>query len=133
MRLSVPLISIVTFYLISIGTQAYGSTQDTSRCDLSVNKSCPQSSQAESEASQTPLILPDLSPTKEDLNDAQTDESAKTSDSNGNDEATTSTSTDSDDNDVADNSDGEQETNNNGDSKDNDENTGDGPSMIPFP
>jgi hypothetical protein len=121
MRLSVLLIAILTLYLIvPFGIQVYGSTN---QCDPSVNQSCPQSSQTESktesETRQTPLLLPDLSPTKEDLNDGQTDESGKTSDSN--------------DNDVADNSDDEQETNNNGDSEDNDENTGDGPSMIPFP
>jgi hypothetical protein len=135
MRLSVLLIAILALYLIvPFGIQVYGSTN---QCDPSVNQSCPQSpqteSKTESETSQTPLILPDLSPTKIDLNDGGTDESGKTSDSNDNDGATTSTSTDSDDNDVADNSDDEQETNNNGDSEDNDENTGDGPSMIPFP
>ena len=97
MRLSVLLTSILALYLVSVGTQAYGSTQGTNQCDLSVNQSCLQSSQAESDASQTPLILPDLSPTKEDLNDGQTDDNAKTSDSNENDDATTSTSTDSDD------------------------------------
>ncbi len=89
-------------------------------------------------SSQTPLILPDLSPTKEDLNDGQTDESGKTSDSNDNDGATTSTSTDSDDNDVADNSDDEQESGEqtSGDSSGEDDDgkdSGDGPSMIPFP
>jgi hypothetical protein len=49
------------------------------------------------------------------------------------DDATTSTSTDSDDNDVADdNSDDEQES---GDSSEEDDgkDSGDGPSMIPFP
>jgi hypothetical protein len=136
MRLSVPLTSMLALYLASIGTQAYGSTQGTNQCDLSVNQSCLQSSQAESEASQTPLILPDLSPTKEDLNDGQTDENAKTSDSNDNDDVTTSTSTDSDDdgtteNNADDNSDNEQES---GDSSDDGgKDSGDGPSMIPFP
>jgi hypothetical protein len=135
MRLSVLLTSMLTLYLVSVGTQAYGSTQDTNQCDLSVNQSCLQSSQAESEASQTPLILPDLSPTKEDLNDGQT-ESVKTSDSNDNDDATTSTSTDSDDGDTTennadDNFDDEQESD---DSSDDDgKDSGDGPSMIPFP
>jgi hypothetical protein len=125
----------LALYLASIGTQAYGSTQGTNQCDLSVNQSCPQSSQAESEASQTPLILPDLSPTREDLNDGQT-ESAKTSDSNDNDDSTTSTSTDSDDdgtteNNADDNSDNEQES---GDSSDDGgKDSGDGPSMIPYP
>jgi hypothetical protein len=134
-HLSVSLIIILTFYLISIGTQAYGSIQDTSRCDLSVNQSCTQPSQTESEASQTPLILPDLSPTREDLNHGQT-ESAKTSDSNDNDDATKSTSTDSDDsgtteNNADDNSDDEQESD---DSSDDGKDSGDdGSSMIPFP
>jgi hypothetical protein len=137
MRLSVPLTSMLALYLASIGTQAYGSTQGTNQCDPSVNQSCLQLSQAESKASQTPLILPDLSPTREDLNDGQTDESAKTSDSNDNDDATTtSTSTDSDDdgtteNNADDNSDNEQES---GDSSDdNGKDSGDAPSMIPFP
>jgi hypothetical protein len=139
MRLSVLLIAIIALYLIPFGTSVYGSID---QCDLPANQSCPYTSsnsqvksEAESETAQTPLILPDLSPTREDLNNAQADESAKTVDSNNNDNAATSASTDSDDNDVADNSDDEQETNNNGDSEDNDgeEDTGDGPSMIPFP
>ena len=51
----------------------------------------------EPENDQTPLILPDLSPTREDLDDSQTDESGKTSVSNDNDDdTTTSTFTDSD-------------------------------------
>jgi hypothetical protein len=136
MRLSVLLIAILALYLIvPFGIQVYGSTN---QCDPSVNQSCPQSSQTESktesETSQTPLILPDLSPTKEDLNDGQTDESGKTSDSNDNDGATTSTSTDSGDIDVADNSDDEQEANNE-DSKDSnrEDSDDDGSSMIPFP
>jgi hypothetical protein len=134
------LIAVLAFYSISFGTQVYGSTDSTNQCDLPANRSCPQISSnsqvksgSESETAQTPLILPDLSPTREDLNNAHTDESAKTVDSNDND--ATSASTDSDDNDVADNSNDEQETNNNGDSEDNDgeEDTGDGPSIIPFP
>lgn len=135
MRLSVLLISILALYLISIGTQAYGSTQGTNQCDLSFNQSCLQSSQAESETSQTPLILPDLSPTREDLDNTEDDESAKTVDSDDNDDVTTSTSTstDSGDNSNADNSDDEQEANDE-DSNDSDgEYSDDGPSMIPFP
>jgi hypothetical protein len=137
MRLSVMLIAILALYLIPFGTQVYGSTD---QCDSPGNQSCPQTSsnsqvrsEAEPEIAQTPLILPDLSPTREDLNDGQTDESAK---SNDNDDATTSTSTDSDDdgtteNNADDNSDNEQES---GDSSDDDgKDSGDGPSMIPFP
>jgi hypothetical protein len=136
MYLSVLLIAILALYLIiPFGTQVYGST---GQCDLPGNQSCPQtssksqaSSEAEPEIAKTPLILPDLSPTREDLNDGQTDESAKTTDSNDNDDATTSTSTDSDDGDTTenngdDNSYDEQES---GDSSD----SGDGSSMIPFP
>jgi hypothetical protein len=135
MRLGVLLmsISVSALYLVSIGTQAYGSTQGTNRCDLSVNESCPQSSQAESETNQTPLILPDLSPTREDLNDVEADESANIQ-TTGNDNSPASTSsTDSDNSDNADNSDDEQETNNE-DSKDsNRQDSGDDRSMIPFP
>jgi hypothetical protein len=142
MHWSVLLIAILALYLIiPFGTQVYGSTD---QCDLPGNQSCPQTSsnsqarsEAEPEIAQTPLILPDLSPTREDLNDGQTDESAKTSDSNDNDDATTtSTSTDSDDdgtteNNADDNSDNEQES---GDSSDdNGKDSGDAPSMIPFP
>jgi cytoskeletal protein RodZ len=138
MRLSVLLIAILALYLIvPFGIQVYGSTN---QCDPSVNQSCSQSSQTESktdsETSQTPLILPDLSPTKEDLNDGQTDESAKTSDSNDNDDATTSTSTGTNDGDTTknsadDNSDDKQES---GDSSEDDgKDSGDGPSMIPSP
>jgi hypothetical protein len=126
--------------IIPFGTQVYGSTD---QCDLPGNQSCQQtssnsqaSSEAEPEIAQTPLILPDLSPTREDLDDGQTDESAKTSDSSDNDDAMTSTSTDSDDGGATenngDNSDDEQES---GDSSEEDDgkDSGDGPSMIPFP
>ena len=137
MRLSVLLIAILALYLIPFGTSVYGSID---QCNLPANQSCPQTSQAESktesETSQTPLILPDLSPTREDLNDDQTGESGKTGDSIDNDDATTSTSTDSDDdgtteNNADDNSDDEQES---GESSDDDgKDSGDGPSKIPFP
>jgi hypothetical protein len=76
-----------------------------------------------SDATQTPTILPDISPTKEDLNDAK-------SASNENDHfASTSTSTDSGGNDV-DNTD-DEETNDR--EEDDGDDSGDGPSMIPFP
>jgi hypothetical protein len=140
MRLSVMLIAILALYLIPFGTQVYGSTD---QCDSPGNQSCPQTSsnsqvrsEAEPEIAQTPLILPDLSPTREDLDDGQTDESANTDDFNDNDDATTSTSTDSDNGDTTennadDNSDNEQES---GDSSDDDrKDSGDGSSMIPFP
>ena len=141
MRLSVLLIAVLAFYSISFGTQVYGSTDITNQCDLPANRSCPQISSnsqvksgSESETTQTPLILPDLSPTREDLND-QTGDNAKSMDSNENDAASAS-----DDNTVADNSNDEQETENNGDLEDNDGeedndggDTGDGPSIIPFP
>ncbi len=115
------------------------SIQDTSRCDLSVNESCPQPSQAESKTSQTPLILPDLSPTKEDLNDGQTDESTKTSDSDDNDGDTTSpsTSTDSDDDgtteNIADGNSGDEQESDDSSDDDDGKDSDDGPSMIPFP
>ena len=117
--------------LISIGTQAYGSTQGTNQCDLSVIQSCPQSSQAESktasETSQTPLIIPNFSPTREDLDNTEADEGARSADSDDNDDATSSTLADSGDNDNAENSDDEQAAN------DEDSSDGDGPSVIPFP
>ena len=139
MHLIVLLISIFALYLISIGTQAYGSTQGTNQCNLFVNQSCPQSSQAESktesETSQAPLIFPDFSPTREDLNSAEADESVKAVDSDDNDGATVSASADSGDNDNIDDSDDEQEANdedsNDGEGKDSGD--GDGPSVIPFP
>jgi hypothetical protein len=142
MRLSVLLLATLALYLIPFGTQVYGSTD---QCDLPVNQSCPQtssnsqvSSKAEPEIAQTPLILPDLSPTREDLNDGQTDESGKTSDSNDNDNAITSTSTDSDNSDTTennadDNSDDDQESGDNSEEDDDGKDSGDGPSMILFP
>jgi hypothetical protein len=141
MRFSVLLIAILALYLIPFGTQIYGSTD---QCDLPANRSCPQTSsnsqmksEAEPEIAQTPLILPDLSPTREDLNDGQTDESGKISDSNDNDDATTSTSTDSDDGGTTenngDNSDDEQESGDSSEEDDDGKDSGDGPSMIPFP
>ncbi len=143
MHLSVLLITILALYLIiPFGTQVYGSTD---QCDLPGNQSCPQissnsqaSSEAEPEIAQTPLVLPDLSPTREDLNDGQTDESATNTDSNDNDDATSSTSTDSDDGDTMennadDNSDDEQESGDSSEENDDGKDSGDGPSMIPFP
>lgn len=140
-HLSVLLIVILALSLIlPFGTQVYGSTD---QCDLPGNQSCSQTSsnsqvrsETEPQIAQTPLILPDLSPTREDLNDGQTDESAKASDSNDNDDAITSTSIDSDDGDTTennadDNSDDEQES---GDSSDDDgKDSADAASMIPFP
>jgi hypothetical protein len=146
MHLSVLLIAVLAFYSISFGTQVYGSTDSTNQCDLPANRSCPQISSnsqvksgSESETAQTPLILPDLSPTREDLNNAQADESTKTVGSNDNDDTTsttlTSTSTESGDNDVVENNDadnsGDEETNDREDEDGDD--SGDGPSMIPFP
>jgi hypothetical protein len=142
MRLSVMLIAILALYLIPFGTQVYGSTD---QCDSPGNQSCPQTSsnsqvrsEAEPEIAQTPLILPDLSPTREDLNDGQTDESGKTSDSIDNDDATTSTSTDSDDdgateNNADDNSDDKQESDDSSDEDDDGKDSGAGSTMIPFP
>ena len=145
MNLSVLLIAVLALYLVPFGTQVYGSTESINQCDLLTNRSCPQTSstsqntlpinsETEAETTQTPLILPDLSPTREDLND-QTGDNAKSMDSNENDAASAS-----DDNTVADNSNDEQETENNGDLEDNDGeedndggDTGDGPSIIPFP
>jgi hypothetical protein len=138
MHLSVLLIAILALYLIPFGIQVYGSTD---QCDLPGNQTCSQtssnsqaSSEAEPEIAQTPLILPDLSPTREDLNHGQTDESGKTSDSIDNNDATTSTSTDSDDNDVADdNSDDKQESDDSSDEDDDGKDSGAGSTMIPFP
>jgi hypothetical protein len=142
MRLSVLLIAILALYLIPFGTQIYGSTD---QCDLPGNQSCPQTSsnsqvrsETEPQIAQTPLTLPDLSPTREELKDGQTDESVKTTDSNDNDDATTSTSTDSDDGDTTennadDNSDDEQESGDSSEEDDDGKDSGDGPSMIPFP
>jgi hypothetical protein len=143
MYLSVLLIAILALYLIiPFGTQVYGSTD---QCDLPANQSCPQTSsnsqsrsEAEPEIAQTPLILPDLSPTREDLNDGQTDESATTTDSNDNDDTTSSTSTDSDNSDTTennadDNSDDEQESGDSSEEDDDGKDSGDGPTMIPFP
>lgn len=149
-RLSVPLLAILALYLIPFGTQVYGSTENNNQCDLPANQSCLQTSstpqiksEIESETTQTPLILPDLSPTREDLkNNVEADESTKAMDSNDNEGGTTSTSTDSDDsgtteNNAADNSDDEQESDEqtNGENSEDDDgkDSGDGPSTIPFP
>lgn len=117
--------------LLILSTQLYASTVP---CDSSVNltnlTNCndtqPQGFKPDSindmrsDATQTPTILPDISPTKEDLNDAESD---------SNDHfASTSISTDSGDNDV-DNAD--EETNDR--EEDDGDDSGDGPSMIPFP
>jgi hypothetical protein len=162
MRLNVLLIAVLTLCLIPFGTQVYGSAESNNRCDLLVNQSCLQTSSnsqvksdTESETSQTPLILPDLSPTRDDLNNAEADEGIKTSQQstdNGNapTSTSTSTSTDSDDNEAVENngdsSDGDSENNdgdsenndgdsenNDGDSENNDGDSGGGPSTIPFP
>lgn len=67
-----------------IGTQVYGSTESTTNttpCDLLTNESCRQTSstpdkpQTEAENTQIPLIIPDISPTREDFNNDERDES----------------------------------------------------------
>ena len=91
-------------------------------------------SETESEIAQTPLIIPDLAPTREDLDDSQTDESAKTSDSNDNDDdTTTSTSTDSDDGDTTENNAGDNSDDAQEDNDDGKDSVDERSSMIPFP
>ena len=67
-----------------IGTRVYGSTEittSTTPCDLLTNESCRQTSstpdkpQTEAENTQIPLIVPDISSTREDFNDYERDES----------------------------------------------------------
>ncbi len=89
MRLSASFIALLALYLYltPIGTQVYGSTESTTSttpCDLLTNESCRQTSstpdkpQTEAENTQTPLIIPDISPTREDFNNVERDESTST-------------------------------------------------------
>ena len=86
MRVSPSFIALLALYLYlaPIGTQVYGSTESTTsttQCDLLTNESCRQTSstadkpQTEAENTQTPLIIPDISPTREDFNNDERDES----------------------------------------------------------
>ena len=102
-------------YLAPIGTQVYGSTESTASttpCDLLTNESCRQTSstpdkpQTEAENTQAPLLIPDISPTREDLN---------------NDDESTNTHSDNE----------EREETNDRDSDENDKDNG--RSLIPFP
>ena len=67
-----------------IGTQVYGGTESTTSTtpsDLLTNESCRQTSstpdkpQTEAENTQIPLIIPDISPIREDFNNDERDES----------------------------------------------------------
>jgi hypothetical protein len=86
MRVSASFITLLALYLYlaPIRTQVYGSTESTTSttpCDLLTNESCRQTSstpdkpQTETENTQTPLIIPDISPTREDFNNDERDES----------------------------------------------------------
>ena len=85
MRVSASFIALLTLYLYlaPIGTQVYGSTESTTSttpCDLLTNErrqtsSTPDNPQTEAENTQTPLIIPDISPTREDFNNDERDES----------------------------------------------------------
>ena len=86
MRVSASFIALLALYLYlaPIGIQVYGSTESTTSttpCDLLTNESCRQTSstpdkpQTEAENTQTPLIIPDISPTREDFNNDERDES----------------------------------------------------------
>ena len=129
-------LSSLPLVLLMLSTQLHASTIP---CDTSVNltnlTNCNERSSSSSrpdsindmrsDATQTPTILPDISPTEKDLNDPE-------SDSNENDRGattSTSTSTDSIDND-ADNADDGETNDRDADDKND---SGDGPSMIPFP
>jgi hypothetical protein len=129
-------LSSLPLVFLMLSNQLYASTIP---CDTSVNltnlTNCNERSSSSSkpdsindmrsDATQTPAILPDISPTEEDLNDPE-------SDSNENDRgATTSTSTSTDSSDYDTNNADDGETN---DQDANDKNdSGDGPTMIPFP
>lgn len=78
-----------------------------------------------SEVTETPLILPDLSPTREDLNNVEREDTVKTTDSDG---IENNVETISDDEDAS-----EEDTSDN-DSEENDgEEARDKSSLIPFP
>ena len=145
--------SILAIYLTSIGTHVHGSTGSNNQCDVLVNQSCPagtaqvnsenplpNNSETEADTTQTPLLLPDLSPTREDLNKAEVGERAKISDANDDNDISTSIGSDDEDDEstednAADNSGNEEETND-GASEDNDGrdySDGNRHAFIPFP
>jgi len=128
-----PLVFLIV-YLIP-PTQLYGSTVS---CDPTVNltnqTNCAERSstsnsetmdELRSDADETPLILPDLSPTREDLNNVERDANVKTTDSDGIE------------NDVEANYDdeekGEEETSDNDLEEKDGEESSDTSSLIPFP
>lgn len=117
-------------------TQLYGSavscdptinlTNQTNCAERSASTSNPETmDDLSSDDTETPLILPDLSPTREDLNNVEREDTVKTMDSDGIEH---NVETISDDEDAS-----EEDTSDN-DSEENDgEEARDTSSLIPFP
>jgi hypothetical protein len=134
------LFSVILLFNSSVylPTQIYGSTGSAGSCNLMVNQTCRETrsasnnaamSDSEQKNAKTPLILPDISPTKTDLNDIKNDEDVKTTD---NAEFDDSSSRDS----SGDNRDTDEENEkeaSNEDASDSGEDSGNGDSLLPFP
>ena len=86
-------------------------------------------SDSEQKNAKTPLILPDISPTKTDLNDIKNDEDVKTTDNAEFDDASNRDSS-GDNRDIDEES--EKEASNE-DASDNDKDSGNGDSLLSFP
>jgi hypothetical protein len=135
---------ILLFYVyVYLPTQIYGSTGSAGSCNLMVNQTCRETpsasnsaamSDSEQKNAETPLILPDISPTETDLNDIENDKDVKTTDNAEFDDASSRDSS-------GDNRDTDEESEKeaiNEDASDSGEDSGNGDSgtgdsLLPFP
>jgi hypothetical protein len=132
------LFSIISLFSLSVylPTEIYGSTGSTDSCELLANltncREAPSTSNSaansdlEQKSAETPLILPDISSTDADLNDIERDGNVKTTDTEDNNNAENRDSPA--DNRDADGESGKEEA---GDSIGDE--SGNEPSLLPFP
>lgn len=132
--------SLFLILCLLLPVQLYGSTilcdpsLNLTNCDeRSSSSSTPDTTtidNSRSDNTETPLIIPDISPTSKDLDDAMTDGDLGTTDtdvSNDNDNDYDDSENSIDENSDTDRDDDEDSSNSEGGSSDND------PSLIPFP
>jgi hypothetical protein len=126
------IMSLFFFFSMYLPTEIYGSTGSTDSCELFANlTNCLETSSAsnsaatsdlEQKSAETPLILPDMSPTSDDLNDIERDENLKIKDTDDNDGSATDSA----------GNDGDVDEENKRESDTGDE-SGNDPSLLPFP
>jgi hypothetical protein len=119
-------------YLLPTGTEIYGSVGSSDSCNLLANQTCREITSAtntgtviesEPKSTETPLILPDISPTDDDLSSDEQDDDGNL-DTKDNDDAETTDSTQ--DNLITDKESEKETSNDGGDDSSED-------SSLPFP